>query len=149
MKKILASVFFVLLFQITAFCQTDSAVIKDAVSKLKTLLTDHITEKAYLHFDRPYLCYVAGEVMYFKAYVIKGERHDLSNISGILHVDLINSKNTVIQTELIELNNGLGWGDFALPDTLSKGSYRIRAYTRWMLNEKRPIISNNIFLSAL
>lgn len=139
MKKILFSTaLLVLSFQTIAFCQTDSSAIKNAVSKLKTLLTDHIAEKAYLHFDRPYPYYVAGDVIYFKAYVIKGERHDLTNISGMLHVDLVNNNNVLMQSIVLQLNNGVGWGDFALPDTLHKGSYRIRAYTDWMRNEKKP-----------
>ena len=137
-KAFIAAALFVLSFQTNAFCQTDSTVIKNAVSKLKTLLTDHITEKAYLHFDRPYSYYVAGDNIYFKAYVVKGERHDLTNISAILHVDLINKNNAIIQTELLQLNNGTGWGDFTLPDTLHKGTYRIRAYTEWMRNQKEP-----------
>jgi hypothetical protein len=151
MKKLLFSTaLFVFSFQTIAFCQTDSMVIKNAVSKLKTLLTDHITEKAYLHFDRPYPYYVAGDVVYFKAYVVKGERNDLTNISAMLHVDLINKSNTVIQTELLQLNNGVGWGDFSLPDTLQKGSYRIRAYTEWMRNEKDPnFFEQNISVSSI
>jgi hypothetical protein len=138
MKKVLfASALFTLCFQTIAFGQADSSVIKSAVSKLRTLLTEHVTEKVYLHFDRPYPYYVAGESIYFKAYVTEGELHQPSNISGMLHVDLINKENAVIQTELIQLNTGLGWGDFALSDTLKKGVYRVRAYTQWMLNDKQ------------
>jgi hypothetical protein len=137
-KALFASVMFVFCLQSIAYCQTDSTVIKNAVSKLRVLLTDHITEKAYLHFDRPYPYYVAGDVIYFKAYVTKGELHELSNISAMLHVELINKNNGIMQSELLQLNNGVGWGDFALPDTLQKGTYRIRAYTEWMRNEKEP-----------
>lgn len=135
-KKLFSLALFILSFQTIAFCQTDSTVIKNAISKLKTLLTEHVTEQTYLHFDRPYPFYVAGESIYFKAYVTDGELHKPTNISGMLHVDLINKNNTVIQTELIQLNAGLGWGDFPLSDTLKKGVYRVRAYTQWMLNEK-------------
>ncbi|WP_259070048.1 TonB-dependent receptor [Mucilaginibacter sp. X4EP1] len=135
-KKLFSLALFILFFQTIAFCQTDSTVIKNAVSKLKALLTEHVTEQAYLHFDRPYPFYVAGESIYFKAYVTEGELHKPTNISGMLHVDLINKNNTIIQTELIQLNSGLGWGDFSLSDTLKKGVYRVRAYTQWMLNEK-------------
>src|SRR5271170_3312794 len=115
-KKLFASVLFTLFFYTIAFCQTDSTVIKSAVSKLRTLLTEHVTEQAYLHFDRPYPFYVTGESIYFKAYVTEGELHKPTNISGMLHVDLLNKNNTVIQTELIQLISGTGWGDFILSD---------------------------------
>ncbi len=64
-----------------------------------------------------------------------GERLNLSEISRILHVDLINTNNKIDQSIKLQLVNGLGWGDFALPDSLPKGNYRIRAYTQWMRNE--------------
>ena len=91
------------------------------------------TEKAYLHFDKPY--YAAGDTIYFKAYVTLGEKHQLSNLSGVLHIDLINTANKIDQSVKLPLANGLAWGDLTLPDTLPAGNYRIRAYTRWMLNE--------------
>ncbi|WP_426668871.1 carboxypeptidase-like regulatory domain-containing protein [Mucilaginibacter sp. McL0603] len=102
-------------------------------SKLSNYADQHITEKAYLHFDKPY--YATGDTIYFKAYVTMGERLDLSQLSGILHVDLIGTTNKTEQSLKLPLANGLGWGDFALPDTLPKGNYRIRAYTQWQRNE--------------
>ena len=129
---------FVFSFQVIAFCQTENAVLKNVVSKLKALTVDHITEKAYLHFDRPYPYYIAGDLIYFKAYVTMGELHEPSTISGLLHVDLINKNDVLMQSILLPLKNGTGWGDFKLPDTLQKGSYRIRAYTQWMRNDKNP-----------
>ena len=113
-----------------AYCQTGD---KDVFTRLKTYSSTHITEKVYLHFDKPY--YATGDTIYFKAYVTMGERLDLSQLSGILHVDLIGTDNKISQGVKLRLVNGLGWGDFALPDTLPKGNYRIRAYTRWQRNE--------------
>jgi len=139
MKKILfATAMFVMFFTTIAFCQGNNPVITGVTSKLKTLLTDHIAEKAYLHFDRPYPYYVAGDIIYFKAYVIKGERHEPTNISGMLHVDLINNNNVLLRSILVQLTNGVGWGDLSLPDTLQKGTYRVRAWTEWMRNDKNP-----------
>lgn len=133
MKKILfIIVVFVLSIQSIAFCQTDSTVLKNAVSKLQTFLKLHAVEKVYLHLDKPY--YVAGEVVYFKAYVTYGERHELSTLSGVLHVDFINKNNLVLQSMILQLNNGLAAGDIPLSDTLQKGNYRIRAYTQVMRN---------------
>ncbi len=139
MKKILfATAMFVFSFQTIAFCQTDGEALKPVLAKLGSLLTDHIVEKAYLHFDRPYPYYVAGEVVYFKAYVTMGERHEPSTISSLLHVDLIDKNDAVMQSITLQLTSGTGWGDFSLPENLQKGSYRIRAYTEWMRNDSNP-----------
>jgi TonB-dependent SusC/RagA subfamily outer membrane receptor len=139
MKKVFfAAAMFVLCFQTAAFCQTNGAVITNAVSKLKTLITDHMIEKAYLQFDRPYASYVTGEVVYFKSYVTMGERHQPSTLSNVLHVDLINKDDVILRSIAVQLTNGTGWGDFPLSDTLQKGSYRIRAYTQWMRNDEHP-----------
>jgi hypothetical protein len=115
---------------------------KEVVAKLQSLSTDKIIEKAYLHFDKPY--YGPGDTIYFKAYVTAGERHELSKLSGVLHVDLISKSDSVMQTLMLQLKNGLAWGDFALPAYLSKGDYRLRAYTQWMQNAGNNYVFNKI-----
>ena len=102
-------------------------------AKLAAFYQDFPIEKAYLQFDKPY--YAAGDTIYFKAYLTKGENHKLSDLSGVLHVDLINTKNHIDQSITLQLDTGVAWGDFALPDSLPQGNYRVRAYTRWMRNE--------------
>jgi hypothetical protein len=134
MKKVFCAIaFFACCFSLKAYCQTENTVLKTAISGLKTLSKDHIIEKAYLHFDKPY--YAKGDTMYFKAYVTLGERHDLSKASGILYIDLINPRNAISNSIKIQIIDGVGWGDFALPDSLQKGNYRVRAYTKYMQND--------------
>jgi TonB-dependent SusC/RagA subfamily outer membrane receptor len=131
MKRILIIpliVFSLSLSSLPAYCQNSPIV-----SKLKAYSSNHTPEKVYLHFDKPY--YATGDTIYFKAYVTLGERHQLSALSGVLHVDLINTANKIDQGIKLQLVEGAGWGDFTLPDSLPPGNYRIRAYTRWMLNE--------------
>src|SRR6185437_1605319 len=89
--------------------------------------------KVYLQLDKNY--YAAGDDIWFKAYVTMGSRHELSQISGVLNVELIDiGKGLVEQSVKLPVINGLTWGDFKLPDTLKEGLYAIRAYTRWMRN---------------
>ncbi len=111
----------------------DSTFSNKIVAGLNKYNTTHITEKAYLQFDKPY--YAAGDTIYFKAYITKGPRHELSDLSGVLHVDFINTNSKIDQTIKLQLDTGVAWGDFALPDSLPKGNYRVRAYTQWMKND--------------
>lgn len=67
-----------------------------------------------------------------------GELHLPSTVSGVLHVDLIDKNDAPLQSINLKLNGGSGWGDFTLPDSLQKGTYRIRAYTQWMRNDSHP-----------
>ncbi|MEP6610370.1 MAG: MG2 domain-containing protein, partial [Mucilaginibacter sp.] len=122
--------------------QDKNNAVHPVVVKLKTFLATHLVEKAYLQFDKPF--YAAGDTVYFKAYVTLGERHKLSNLSGVLRVDLINTNNKIDQSIKLQLTNGLAWGDFLLPDSLPKGNYRIRAYTQWMRNEGNAAIFERI-----
>jgi hypothetical protein len=89
-------------------------------------------EKVYLHLDKPY--YAIGDDIWFKAYVTIGSKHQLSAFSDILNVDLIDENDSVKRSIKLPLSSGLANGDFALPDTMQEGNYRIRAYTNWMRN---------------
>jgi len=137
-KHFVITTFLLFCLQTISFCQNENDILSSAVAKLKTDIANHITEKVYLHFDHPYPYYAAGEVAYFKAYVTVGESHEPSAVSGILHAELIDKNNTVLQSIILQLVNGTASGDFTLADTLQRGIYRIRAYTSRMRNEKEP-----------
>jgi TonB-dependent SusC/RagA subfamily outer membrane receptor len=127
--------FFVALFVLintAVFGQNDSLSHKTTVERFKELSNIKPVEKVYLHFDKPY--YAAGDDIWLKAYVVAGPDHYLSTLSGVVDVELINDRKTIIQSIKLRLKNGTAAGDFALPDTLPGGNYRIRAYTSYMRN---------------
>jgi len=130
MRKLFFALIFLLAFYMSAFCQNSTNASVGVVAKLKSFYAGSVIEKAYLHFDRPY--YVAGDTVYFKAYVTFGEQHELSSQSGILNVDLLNPQNNILRSLKLPMKDGVSWGDFTLPASLPKGYYRIRAYTRLM-----------------
>ncbi|MEJ6979426.1 hypothetical protein WG906_03135 [Pedobacter sp. P351] len=109
-------------------------------------------EKVYLHTDREH--YVAGDNIWFKAYLVNGQNHQLSGSSNNLYVELINSEAKISERRLIRVNNGVGNGVFSLGDSISPGTYRLKAYTSWMRNfgdnlvfEKRIQIVRNLELA--
>ena len=112
---------------------SNSAAIEKINDKLTAFTSGNIIEKAYLHFDKPY--YAAGDTIYFKAYLTLGEQHELSEKSSTLYVDMVNANNKIDQSLKLFLADGVTWGDFVLPDSLPKGDYRIRAYTKLMRSE--------------
>ncbi|QJD97128.1 TonB-dependent receptor plug domain-containing protein [Mucilaginibacter robiniae] len=112
--------------------QDDDPVITKITTQLGKWLDTYQPEKVYLQLDKPY--YAIGDDIWFKAYVTVGSQHQLSALSGSLNVELINEQDSVKQWIKLPLTSGVCWGDFALPDTLREGNYRIRAYTNWMRN---------------
>lgn len=111
---------------------TDDDIIARVQRQLEKWTNNHPVEKVHLHLDKPY--YTAGDDIWFKAYVITGPLHRLQPDSGILNIELIDARDSIKQSLKLQLHNGLAYGDFALPDTLHEGNYRIRAYTQYMLN---------------
>lgn len=98
----------------------------DSVNKV------HPVEKVYLHLNKAY--YNPSDTIWFKAYVVVGELHQLSALSSVLYCELINNKDSIIERHTLKLEDGTAPGDFVLTSSLKVGSCRIRAYTNWMRN---------------
>ena len=103
-------------------------------------------EKAYLHTDRD--VYGQGEDIWFKAYVVNAKHNTPINYSHNLYVELIDPATKILSRKVIRLENGLGNGDFKLSDSITAGTYRLRAYTNWMRNfGDNFIFEKNIFFN--
>lgn len=89
-------------------------------------------EKVYLHINKPF--YVAGDTIWFSAYLTQAASHLLRPSSGVLYVELLDSDQTVIVKKRISLENGRGYSQIDLPGDLPEGSYSLIAYTNWMRN---------------
>lgn len=101
-------------------------------------------EKVYLHIDRPH--YLAGETIWFSAYVTFAATNTPDTLSRLLYVDLVNSETQeILFTRRIRMTEGLGQGDIFLPDSLPSGPYRLRAYTHWMRNFPEALFFHHDF----
>jgi TonB-dependent SusC/RagA subfamily outer membrane receptor len=115
-----------------SFTKSGDDVIKVISDKLEKWTSDYPQEKVYLHTDKTN--YLAGESVWFKAYLVVGPEHQLSTLSNVLYVEFINDQDSIKQTIKLPIVDGYSWGDFELPVSLKEGNYRIRAYTNWMRN---------------
>ena len=132
MKKYVILLFFVIASILVLGFVRDDEPLKKIIQQIEKYRLQYPQEKIHLHMDKPY--YAIGDNIWFKAYVVTAEKNELSDLSKILYVELINDKDSVKQSIALPLEMGLAWGDFSLTDSLKEGNYRIRAYTNWMRN---------------
>jgi hypothetical protein len=112
MIRIIATISFIFLQLLFTACRLDAQV--------------------YLHVDRSK--YIAGEDVWFSIYSIDPESGKLSSKSAIAYIELLNPWSKSLIQRRFRLFNGRGEGNFLLPDSVSSGTYTVRAYTRWMEN---------------
>lgn len=102
------------------------------LTKLQQKKEHNIQEKVYLHTDRAN--YTAGETIWIKAYTTIDIENHLSQLSKIGYIELIDPRNKIVADRKIPLLSGVSAADILLADTLTEGTYRLRAYTNWMRN---------------
>jgi len=95
-------------------------------------------EKVYVHTDKD--SYARGETIWFKAYLLDGITHNTTAMSRVIYVELIDSKEEIIAQQKLYVAALGAAGDITLPKEIEGGSFTIRAYTKYMLNEKEPIL---------
>ena len=111
----------------------------EAVAKLKSYVRNIETfnkyfpqEKVYLHFDNT--GYFKGETIWFKAYVLRDDRGEWTDLSKVLYVELLSPAGDVVDSKKLYLKDGQADGNFKLDSLFYAGFYEVRAYTRYMLN---------------
>ncbi|RZL09020.1 MAG: hypothetical protein EOO62_14500, partial [Hymenobacter sp.] len=91
-----------------------------------------LTEQLFLHLDRP--AYVAGEILWFKAYAVDGTYHRPLMMSKVAYVEVLDASQHPVLQAKIGLVKAMGQGSLELPTELATGRYVVRAYTNWMKN---------------
>jgi hypothetical protein len=89
-------------------------------------------EKIFLHTDR--LNYIQGDTLWFKGYLWYGYDQIPDTVSGVMHVDLINSEGKILRKRKLLVQNGTSNGEFCLDTTIMPGRYALRASTKLMHN---------------
>lgn len=140
MKKIITPLFGISLLFL-AFSAVDVSLLKTIIlNRLKEYTSEKFPEKIYLHTDKPY--YVAGEDIWFSAYLVNGVTHTKHSQSSVIYVELINEEGNIISERKLFSETVSAEGDFKLPIDLKNGTYTLRAYTNYMRNQPREFFYN-------
>ncbi|WP_299438888.1 hypothetical protein [uncultured Aquimarina sp.] len=99
-------------------------------------------EKIFVHYNSSLL--FTGEHLYYKLYCFNDEKNNVTKISKIAYVALVNEQGTSVFVHKIKLNKGIGQGDFFIPVSVPTGNYKVIGYTQWMLNVKHHFFQGDI-----
>ncbi|MEP6584802.1 MAG: hypothetical protein ABJA90_11065 [Ginsengibacter sp.] len=113
----------------TANCQDNLNAIKTTFNQYHQNI---INEKIFVHTDKSF--YVAGEIAWFKLYVVNAATLTPLDLSKVGYVEILDSANNHLLQAKISLGNAEGNGSFYLPLSINSGNYKLRAYTNWMKN---------------
>ena len=142
-SRILLIISFLFIVNFSSSAQTDTISINTIISKTNKVLTDYPAEKIHIHFDKPY--YAVADTVWLKVYLTENQNY-LSGISKIVYVDVINQRDSLMETVKLPVTGGLAEGNIPLSmERYKQGNYHFRAYTNWMLNSNDPAFFNKTF----
>ena len=137
-------ILFFFVFEISA--QQNNSL-QNLVGKLATYSKTTFPEKVYVQTDKD--VYSNGETIWFKTYVLNGMTHRVSTMSKVVYVELLDSKDSIVTQRKLYVESVGAAGDFVLPKEMEEGTYRLRAYTKYMLNDEEPVLfQKEIAISA-
>ncbi len=101
--------------------------IKKISSRFLLKMATYPQEKVYLQTDKPH--YVAGEKIWFRAYLVNAITHIPSEDSRYVYVELTNRQDSVLQRVKVARQDSVFQGYLQLPLEIPQGDYILRAYS--------------------
>lgn len=108
------------------------------IDQTKIISQNAYAEKIYLQLNST--VFTTENTIWFKA-IVTDLAHFSSKLSGVLHVELIDFDERIIDKKQFKLKNGITNGFFDLEENLPSGRYLLRAYTQWNKNFGNDFIS--------
>jgi hypothetical protein len=135
---------FLILLALALICGNKQLIAQKADSALAILSAQYPSEKIHIHYDKEY--YVAGETIWFKAYLFSEGKP--SGLSNNFYLQLVNSNGKLVCEKKFPVLGASVRGSIALPDSLPAATYYIRALTPGILSEGEDFVyKKNIFVS--
>ena len=125
----LSKVLAILFFLITLFVSKSQAQVFDSL--LSIYEEDYAREKIHIQFDRT--MYNTGETIFYKLYLMSG--YEWSSTSKNVYVNWYDNNGNYIKQGAAPLFQSSAKGSFEIPATYKGDFIKVKAFTRWMLND--------------
>ena len=146
MYKIICSLILILLV-VPSLPAQEKVSFDTITSRMAEQLNMYPKEKLHVHIDRS--CYLPGDTLWFKAYMVNASSHIPIRLSRYVYVELVNPENETIDRVKIrpdEMNQFHGY--ISIPEDLPGGNYFLLAYTCYMLfEENQPVFKRDVCIA--
>ena len=120
-------------------------ILNEIAGEIVKKQTDQPAEVLYVHIDKPF--YRAGSIIWFRAYLLDKYTNQISSLSKVAYVDLINEQDSIIEYVILNAGEQGMDGGIKLSSLLPEGNYRLRAYTNHILkNQPEQVFIYNLYI---
>jgi hypothetical protein len=110
----------------------DGLLEKLEVFQNRYISLNNLRETPWISLNKPF--FYPGESLWLGGEMLYQNPAMQDTLSRVLYVDILNDQMKVLHHEAFPITKGKINGGLTLSDTLKKGDYLLRAYTRWGLN---------------
>ena len=118
----------------------NSGPIELLLANLDSYATSYSPSKIYLQADRS--MYALEDTVWFKVYTLDATNHIPTANSKIIYVDIVDSNGDKVESKKLYTENLGAASDIIIGREWLPGRYKLRAYTRFMLNQDQEFIYN-------
>lgn len=129
MKNLLPAIILFLFFSPRAWSQASHEKMNELAARLDSVSELLYQTSVYISANKD--IFIAGEDLWFNAFVLNARDFSLTHTDNTLYLRLQHTEtDSTIWQEMYPIVNGIAAGHVYLPDTLAKGSYVLKAFTR-------------------
>lgn len=110
---------------------SQNSELADVLKKFNAHSRDNLHEKIFIHTDKE--TYLSNEIIWIKAYSMNEMLHTPMALSKVVYIEFVDADQASVLQTKVGLTEGKGNGSIDI-SRLATGTYRLRAYTRWMIN---------------
>lgn len=131
---------FAFLFITPSFSQKSVEILSNNLINKSDYFHNYKIEKFHLHTNKS--TYYTGEKIWFKAYIVDDDDNKPCLETVNLHINLFDSDNNLVASNLFYAENGTAHGEFDLTKNLKSGNYKLQLSTQWNKNFKNGTLFN-------